>query len=123
MTTINMPGFTGENSIYKTVTRFQSEAARRFGSEKKDNQVYMQMPNNQNTAGGACHATTIGGSINVGTYDKNGYCCGPKESSTGAQYCINCDSPNNTCGDGHQKFTLPTTLFQSVRQGGRLLLL
>jgi hypothetical protein len=122
MNTMNMPGCTGENAIYKTVTRFQSEAARNFGGEKKDNQVYMQKPNNKNTAGGACHATSGSGSasVNVGTYNNEGYCCGPKLSN-GSQLCINCD--NGTCNDGVQPFTLPYRVFQSLQEGRRLLLL
>jgi hypothetical protein len=97
---MNMPGFNAENSTHKTISHFQSKADRTFGSGKNDNQVYMQKPRSQNIPGGACHATTAGGSIKTGTYDSNGDCCGPKLSN-GSQYCINCDNSNNTCDDGH----------------------
>jgi hypothetical protein len=67
---MNMPGFTAEHSICKTVNHFQSKAARSVGSGKNDNQVYLQKPNRQNKAGGKCHATTTagyGGTINGGS--------------------------------------------------------
>jgi hypothetical protein len=94
MNTMNMPGFTAENSTYKTNNHFQSKVARSFGSGKNDNQVYMQKPRIDNTPGGKCHATTSNGTstVYIGTYDSNGDCCGPT-------LCINCD--NGTCGDGH----------------------
>ena len=100
MNIMNMPGFTAENSIYNTVSHFQSEAARSFGSGKNDNQVYMQKPKKDNTPGGACHATSASGTatVNTGTYDSEGNCCGPKLSN-GSQLCINCD--NGTCNDGN----------------------
>ena len=96
MNTMNMPGFTAEASLYTVSGRYQSEAARRVGGEKQDNHVYMQKPNRDNTAGGKCHATHSNGTISSGTYNSEGYCCAP--TSTG-KLCVNCDSPNNTCGD------------------------
>ena len=96
---MGIPGFTAENSTYKIISRFQAKVARSFGSGGNDNQVYLQKPRRDNTAGGKCHATTSGGTINTGTYDSNGDCCGPKLPN-GSQFCINCDSPNNTCNDG-----------------------
>ncbi len=118
MNTMNMPGFTAEASLYKTSGRYQSEATRSFGSERKDNQVYMQLPNNQNTPGGKCHATTRDGSINSGTYDSSGNCCGP-QLGNGSQFCINCDNANNTCGDGVLPFILPPQflLFRAFTSG------
>lgn len=96
---MNIPGFTAENSTCKTISHFQSKVARSFGSGKNDNQVYMQKPRKENTTGGKCHASTSSGTatVNVGTYDSNGDCCGPKLSN-GSQLCINCD--NGTCSDG-----------------------
>lgn len=96
---MNIPGFTAENSTCKTITHFQSNVARSFGSKKNDNQVYMQKPRIENTLGGKCNATTSSGTATVytGTYDSNGDCCGPK-GSDGSQLCINCD--NGACSDG-----------------------
>ena len=94
---MNIPGFTAENSIYNTINHFQSEAARSFGSGKNDNQVYMQRRNSENTPGAECHASSTAGhgeNIYKGYYNSEGKCCGPMG-------CINCDSENATCGDGH----------------------
>ena len=105
---MSMPRFTAEKSIYETISHFRFEAAGSFGSKKKDNQVYMQKPNNQNTPGGKCHATTLGGdTVNVGTYNADGYCCGPRVSGPSGQLCINCD--NGFCEDGVKSLTLGTT--------------
>lgn len=94
---MNIPGFTAENSTCKTNNHFQSTSIRSFGNGNNDSQVYLQKPNKDNTTGGKCHATSSDGTINVGTYDSEGWCCAPKP---GGKTCINCDSPNNTCGDG-----------------------
>ena len=104
MTSMNMPGFTAENSICKTTSLFRSEADRSFGSRKVDNQAYLQVQKDQGAVGDRCHASSSSGTINAGTYDSSGNCCGPKLSN-GSQFCINCSNPNNTCGDGHSKFT------------------
>ena|SRR5215469_4181441 len=101
---MKMPGFTAEQSVYKTVSHFQFESARSLGSEKKDNQVYMQKPNSDNTPGASCHATGGDATINVGTYNNDGWCCGPKFSN-GSRTCINCD--NATCADGVSPFYRP----------------
>ena len=74
MNTTNIPGFTAENSTYRTISQFQSAAARTLDSGKGDNHVYLQLAN-QYTEGGACHATTSGGTVNVGTYNKDGDWC------------------------------------------------
>jgi hypothetical protein len=89
----NMPGFTGEHSIYKTISHFQTKGDRSLSSGKNDNRVYLQKPNNENTGGGKCHATSFSGTatVSVGTYDSSGWCCGPT-------VCINCD--NGSCFDG-----------------------
>lgn len=100
MNILNMPGFTAESSISNTVSHFQSDAARGFGSGKNDNLVYMQKPKKDNTPGGKCHATSASGTstVNTGTYDSQGDCCGPKLAN-GSQLCINCDT--GTCSDGN----------------------
>ncbi len=100
MNIMNMPGFTAESSIYNTVSHFQSETVRGFGSGKNYNQVYMQRPKKENTPGDKCNATSASGTstVNTGTYDANGDCCGPKLSN-GSKLCINCDT--GTCSDGH----------------------
>ncbi len=115
---MNMPGFTAENSTYNTISHFQSEAALSFGSGNNDNQVYLQKPNSENTPGGKCHATTSGGTINIGTYNSEGKCCGPKLPN-GSQFCINCDSPNNTCNDGDapQRGIFHTFTFGNFQRG------
>ena len=99
MNTMNLPGFTAENSIYTTNSHFQSEADRSLGSGQNDSHVYMQKPRKESTAGGKCHATSSSGTatVNTGTYNSEGDCCGPKFSN-GSQLCINCD--NGTCSDG-----------------------
>ena len=106
MNTMNTPGFNAENSIYENRSLFHSRAARSFGSGN-NNKVYMQRPNSENTPGGKCHASTTagsGGTINSGTYDSEGRCCGPKLSN-GSQYCINCDGTKSTCDDGDKSKT------------------
>jgi hypothetical protein len=98
MNTMNLPGFTAKNSIYKTISHFQSKAGHSFGRVNNSNQLYLQKPNKDNTAGGKCHATHSGGTIYAGKYNSEGHCCAP--TSTG-KLCVNCDNSNNTCGDGH----------------------
>jgi len=96
MNSMNMPGFTAENSTYTTIGYFQSKVARSFGSGKNDNHVYMQKPRKDNAAGGQCHGTIStpdgASTVYIGTYNENGDCCGPVS-------CINCD--RGSCGDGH----------------------
>ena len=99
---MNIPGFTAESSAYRTISHFQSNEAGGFG--RGNNQVHLQKPNKENSPGGKCNATTTagnGGTINSGTYDSDGKCCGPKLSN-GSQYCINCDGTKSTCDDGHK---------------------
>ena len=114
MNTMNMPGFTADNSIYKTNSHFQSKADRSLRSAPNDNQVYLQKPRNDNTSGGKCHATSGSGTatVNVGTYNSEGDCCGPKLSN-GSQLCINCD--NGTCNDGDAP---QRSIFNRFRFGG-----
>jgi hypothetical protein len=52
--------------------------------------------------GTACHASTPGGEVMVGTYDARGYCCGPGP----LQVCINCANSNNSCSDGRESLSL-----------------
>jgi len=95
MNTMNMPGFTADASLYETSGHYQSEATRSFGNGTKDNQVYMQKPNSQNTPGGSCYGFTSGTLIS-GTYDSMGRCCtGPDYK--GFPFCIHCD--NDKCYD------------------------
>lgn len=57
------------------------------------------------TPGAGCHGSGPSGTVYVGTYDARGYCCGPT-------LCVNCDNPNNTCGDGTtQPLSLAPTVF------------
>jgi hypothetical protein len=74
MNTMNMPGFTADDSLYETSGRYQSEATRSLGNGTKDNQVYMQKPNSQNTPGGSCYGHTSCTTIS-GIYDSMGRCC------------------------------------------------
>jgi len=60
MNTVNIPEFTAEASLYETSGHYQSQATRSFGTGTKDNQVYMQKPNSQNTPGGSCYGFTSG---------------------------------------------------------------
>jgi hypothetical protein len=60
--------------------------------------------------GTACHASNSDGdTVNVGTYDSRGYCCGPPPSSV----CINCTSTNSTCDDGAQPLSVAPSLLGS----------
>jgi hypothetical protein len=97
-----MPGFTAENSTHATHSYSQSKAHQSPSSGMNQNLVYLQLPNRDNTAGGACHATSASGTatVNTGTYNSDGYCCGPKLSN-GSQLCINCDV--GTCSDGNAR--------------------
>ncbi|BBJ24337.1 hypothetical protein W01_22640 [Candidatus Nitrotoga sp. AM1P] len=105
MSIMNMPGFTAENSIYITVSHFQSEVARSFGSGKNDNQVYMQKPNSENTPGGKCYGR-ISGTVISGTYDSMGRCC-TAPSPNNFPVCIDCDYPNK-CYDRAVKSRIDT---------------
>jgi hypothetical protein len=60
----------------------------------------------QHPPGTACHASGPGGTVNSGTYDSRGYCCGPDPM----HLCINCDNPVNSCGDGAQPLSLAPSL-------------
>jgi hypothetical protein len=83
-----IPGFTADASLYDTSLRYRSDDDRSFASGSKQDQVYMQKPNSQNTAGGKCTGHTSGTTI-TGTYDSLGRCCiYPKN---GFPYCIDCD--------------------------------
>ncbi|MGH8605468.1 MAG: hypothetical protein ACREXR_22560, partial [Gammaproteobacteria bacterium] len=73
-TAMSIPGFTAEISTYKTISRFRSETTRSIGNGTKDNKVYMQKPNSENTPGGTCTGRISGVTIS-GTYDSNGRCC------------------------------------------------
>src|SRR5690348_305973 len=94
---MNIPGFTAENSIYKTIRRFRSEATRSISNETKDNQVYMQKPNSANTPGGSCTGRISGTTIS-GHYDSIGRCC-EDPAPFKVRACIDCDYPNH-CSDG-----------------------
>jgi hypothetical protein len=91
---MRMPGFTAENSTY-TMSRFRSDP-RSLGNGTRDNQVFMQKPNSQNTPGGSCIGR-ISGTVITGTYDSLGRCCiHPKD---GFPFCIDCDDVNSKCYD------------------------
>lgn len=92
MDTMNMPGFTAENSIYRTISHFQSKAARSLIIGKNDHQVYLQKPNSENTLGGKCYGR-ISGTVISGTYDSMGRCC-TAPSPNSFPVCIDCDYPN-----------------------------
>lgn len=92
---MNLPGFTAEASFYKKSGHYLSETMRNFGHITKDNQIYMQRPNRENTSGGKCYGSTSGVLIS-GTYDSLGRCCtGPDYK--GFPFCIDCD--NDKCYD------------------------
>lgn len=93
---MNIPGFTAENSTYKTISRFRSETTRSIGNGAKDNKVYMQKPNSQNTPGGACTGS-ISGTIISGTYDSIGRCC--TYPPRAFPFCIDCDDLGSKCYD------------------------
>jgi hypothetical protein len=84
---MNIPGFTAEASLNRMSGHYHSEAS--FDNGTKVNQVHMQKPNNQNTAGGACYGSTSG-TIIRGTYDSLGRCC--TAPPNGFPFCIDCDS-------------------------------
>lgn len=108
---MRIPGFTAQYSTDKSGGHFASPPLRR--SHGNATAVYPQKPNSENTPGGKCNASTTagsGGTINQGTYDSEGRCCGPKLSN-GSQYCINCDGSKSTCDDGHkERFSHPFEL-------------
>jgi hypothetical protein len=83
-----LPGFTAHASLYEKGSRYRSEATGLFANGTKVNEVHMQKPNSQNTAGGSCYGFTSGTLIK-GTYDSLGRCCTypPK----GFPFCIDCD--------------------------------
>jgi hypothetical protein len=84
---MTMAGFSADASLYAKGALYQSDLIH-FGVEAKDNRVYMQKPNSQNTPGGSCYGFQSG-TIITGAYDKNGRCC--ETSGTGFLRCIDCD--------------------------------
>jgi hypothetical protein len=94
---MNIPGFTAEKSTYKTIRRFRSETTRNISDGTKDNQVYMQKPNNANTPGGKCSGWMTGNVTISGHYDSLGRCC-EDPSPYKVRACIDCDYPNH-CSD------------------------
>jgi hypothetical protein len=84
---MTMPGFNADASLYARSALYQSDLAR-FGMEAKNNRVYMQKPNSQNTPGGSCYGFQSG-TIITGAYDSQGRCC--ETSGTGFLKCIDCD--------------------------------
>jgi hypothetical protein len=107
---MRIPGFTADASLNEMSRRYQSETT--FSNRTKD-QVQMQRPNWENTAGGACYGHTSGTTIS-GTYDSQGRCCTypPK----GFPFCIDCttdkcyDKKLTTRGLGWA-FNSPTGVF------------
>ena len=84
---MKMPGFTAEASLNRMSRQYGAETS--FGKERRD-QVLMQKPNSQNTAGGACTGRTSGTTVS-GYYDSQGRCCtGPDYK--GFPFCIDCDA-------------------------------
>ena len=110
---MNIPGFIAENSTYKTISRFRSETTPRIANGAKDNKVYMQKPNDQNTPGGACNGRISGTTIS-GTYDSMGRCC--TYPPNGFPFCIDCDYPGN-CYDRKLSIFNTFTTFGNF-QGG-----
>jgi hypothetical protein len=85
---MSLPGFTAEHSTYRAIRSLRSDP-RRLGNGERDNRVFMQKPNSQNTAGGKCYGHTSGTTI-TGTYDSLGRCCiYPKNAFP---FCIDCDT-------------------------------
>ena len=110
---MNIPGFTAENSTKKTIGHFHSEGSRSFGSGKNSNQVHMQRPNSENTAGGKCYGRISGTTVS-GTYDSLGRCC-TAPSSNGFPTCIDCDYPNK-CYDRAVRSRI-SNLIGNLQQG------
>src|SRR5262249_32632054 len=90
---MNIPGFTAENSAYKTARRFRSETPRSIANGTKHNQVYMQKPNSENTPGGGCIGRISGTTI-TGHYDSMGRCC-EDPAPNKFPSCVDCDYPNH----------------------------
>ena len=84
---MTMPGFNADASLYPRRALYQSDLVL-FGIEAKDNRVYMQKPNSDNTPGGSCYGFQSG-TIISGAYDNNGRCC--ETSGVGFLRCIDCD--------------------------------
>lgn len=82
---MRIPGFTADASLNQMHRRYQSETT--FSNTAMD-EVQMQKPNSQNTAGGKCYGHTSGTTI-TGTYDSQGRCC--IHPANGFPFCIDCD--------------------------------
>lgn len=91
---MSIPGFTAEHSTYPT-SRFRS-ARRSLGHVKRDNTVFMQKPNSQNTPGGSCYGR-VSGTLISGTYDSLGRCC--TYPPNGFPSCVDCDDYGSKCYD------------------------
>jgi hypothetical protein len=111
---MKVPGFTADASLYQTGGQYQSGGLRTFDYGAKVNQVQMQKPNSQNTAGGACYGSTSGVLIK-GTYDSQGRCCtGPDYK--GFPFCIDCDT--DKCYD--RRSAILSTVTSGIFQRGVL---
>lgn len=109
---MRIPGFTAEASCTGARRRYQSETS--FDNATKLNQVHMQLPNSQNTAGGACYGHTSG-TIVAGYYDALGRCCtGPDYK--GFPFCIDCDA--DKCYDRKASIAWNLSNFINLQRAG-----
>ena len=98
-TNVNMPRFTAECALSMSSRGYwvpgfdQGERS----TAAKDNQIYMQRPNSENTPGGSCTGRISGTTIS-GHYDSMGRCC-EDPAPFKVRACIDCDYPNH-CSDG-----------------------
>ena len=109
---MSIPGFTAENSTYPASRRFRSDR-RRLANGTRDNQVFMQKPNSENTPGGKCYGRISGTTIS-GTYDSQGRCC--TYPPNGFPHCIDCDDFGSKCYD--RATTRPGTFTTGTFQTG-----
>jgi hypothetical protein len=92
---MSIPGFTAEKSTHRTIRSFRSHP-RSLGNGTRDNQIFMQKPNSENTPGGSCTGRISGTTI-TGTYDSQGRCC--TYPPNGFPHCIDCDDFGSKCYD------------------------
>ena len=89
-------------SLHQTRGGSWLDTIQNFSYRSNAGKLYLAKPNAENTPGQACHASTSSGDVvNIGKYNNEGQCCGPKMSGGPVlQFCINCDNSSNSCEDG-----------------------